>query len=175
MQKFDLNNPRTLASTGIMIALVAALTYFGKLPVTTPTGGYIHLGDAAVFFASFAFGPWVGMIAGGVGCGLADILGGYAHFAPLTLLVHGLQGYLAGWIAARGQSPVRLGLAFLAGAAVVIGGYYIGEALIPALGGPAYAWLEIPGNFMQEGFGLIGIAVYLAVVRAYPRILQTTG
>jgi energy-coupling factor transport system substrate-specific component len=174
MQKFDLSNPRTLASTGIMTALVAAMTLYGKLPIQTPTGGYIHLGDVAVFFASFAFGPWVGMIAGGVGCGIADVLGGYASFAPLTLVVHGLQGFLAGQIAGQEQQPLRLFLGYLAGAAVVVGGYYLGEYMIPAFGGPPAALAEIPGNLAQEGFGALGIAIYLAVARAYPRILQTT-
>lgn len=175
MQKFDLNNPRTLAVTGIMTALVAGLTAFGKLPITTPTGGYIHLGDVAVFFASFAFGPWVGLVAGGLGASIADVLGGYASFAPLTLVVHGLQGFVAGWVASRNKSPLWLVLAVLAGGLVVVVGYYLGESLIPTFGGPSAAYGEIPGNLVQEAFGAVGIVVYLAVVRAYPRIRQVSG
>jgi hypothetical protein len=58
---------------------------------------------------------------------------------------------------------------------VVIGGYYAGESLVPVLGGQAQAVAEIPGNLVQEAFGAIGIVVYLAVVRAYPRIRQANG
>ena len=45
------------------------------------------------------FGPWVGAIAGGLGTGVADLLGGYAQWAPLSFLIHGLQALLAGLIA----------------------------------------------------------------------------
>ena len=58
--KFDLNNPRTLATTAIMTALVLGLTLIHI--TTTPTGGYIHFGDIALYFAAFAFGPWVGLV-----------------------------------------------------------------------------------------------------------------
>jgi uncharacterized membrane protein len=173
LRTFNLNNPRTLASTGIMTALVVGLTLIHL--TTTPTGGYVHLGDIAVYFASFAFGPWIGMIAGGLGAGLADILSGYPSFAPLSLVVHGAQGFVAGWIASRDPHLVRwplLVLAVLAGAAIVIGGYYAGESLIPVLGGPAEALGEILGNLAQEAFGALGIVVYIAVARAYPRIRQ---
>jgi energy-coupling factor transport system substrate-specific component len=173
MQKFDLNNPRTLASTGVMSALVLGLTLIHL--TTTPTGGYVHLGDIAIYFASFAFGPWVGMVAGGLGAGLADVIGGAPQWAPLSLVVHGAQGFIAGWIVSRDPRPVQvllLILAVVAGAVVVIGGYYAGESLIPVLGGQANAVGEIPGNLAQEAFGALGIAVYIAVARAYPRIRQ---
>lgn len=166
--KFDLNNPRTLATTGIMTALVLGLTliHIG----VTPTGGYVHLGDIAVYFTAFAFGPWAGLVAGGLGAGLADVVSGYATFAPLSLIVHGAQGFVAGWIAYRNPTPVRLALAILAGALVVIGGYFAGESLVPVLGGLAAALGEIPGNIIQEIFGVLGVVVYLAVARAYPRL-----
>jgi uncharacterized membrane protein len=68
---------RTVAVTAIMIAVVA------------------------VSFAAFAFGPWIGLIAGGVGGGLADIIGGYALYAPLTFLAHGLEDLVVGCIGRR--------------------------------------------------------------------------
>ena len=173
MKHFDLNNPRTLAITGVMTALVLGLTMI-KIPVPGSLG-YVHPGDIAIYFASFAFGPWVGMIAGGVGTGLADVASGaYAIFAPLSLVVHGLQGLVAGWIAYGTLKPGRLGLGVLAGGLIVIAGYFAGEALVPVLGGPAVAVSEVPFNFMQELFGALGAFLYLAVVRAYPRLRQAT-
>lgn len=169
MQKFDLNNPRTLASTGIMTALVLGLTL---IHIATTGEGYVHLGDIAVYFASFAFGPWVGMVAGGVGAALADVLSGYGQYAPLTLVVHGLQGLVAGLIASRDPRVRKLVLGVLAGAAVILVGYYLGEYFIEPLGGPVQAYRDLPGNAVQELFGALGLVVYLGVVRAYPRIRQ---
>jgi energy-coupling factor transport system substrate-specific component len=166
--RFDLNNPRKLAITAIMTGLVLALTR----PIVPTPVGYIHLGDIAIYFASFAFGPWVGLIAGGIGTGLADILANYASFAPLSLIVHGAQGFVAGWIVWKNPTPARLALGVLVGALIVIGGYFAGESLVPVLGGPAKALAEVPFNAVQEVVGALGAVVYAAVARAYPRLRE---
>src|SRR5205814_1914609 len=93
--KFDLTNPRTLSMTAIMTALVLALTRAAIVPNGV---GYNHLGDVAVFFSAFAFGPWIGMISGGIGAALADLTAGYGNYAPLSLVVHGLEGFVIGYI-----------------------------------------------------------------------------
>lgn len=167
---YDLNNPRTLATTGIMTALVLGLTLIHL--TISPIGGYVHLGDIAIYFTAFAFGPWAGLIAGGLGTALADVVSGYAIFAPLSLVVHGLQGLLAGLIVRRQPSPLRLVLATVVGGLVLVAGYYVGEALIPVFGGPAMALSEVPFNLVQAAFGALGAVVYAAVARAYPALRQ---
>ena len=169
--KFDLDNPRTLATTAVMTALVLGLTLV-RIAVT-PINGYVHLGDIAIFFTSFAFGPWAGLVAGGLGTGLADVVSGYAIFAPLSLVVHGLQGLVAGWIVRRRPTSAGLVLGVLAGGVILVAGYFIGEAVVPVFGGPALALSEVPFNAVQAAFGSLGAVVYAAVVRAYPRLRQT--
>lgn len=167
--KFDLTNPRTLATTAVMTALVLALTR----PIVPTPVGYTHLGDVGIYFTAFAFGPWAGLVAGGIGTALADILSGtWAHFAPLSLIVHGLQGFASGWIYRQRPTISGLLLALLVGGLIVIGGYFLGETLIPIWGGPAGAVAELPFNAVQVLVGSIGGAVYLAVARAYPRITR---
>ncbi|MBN1123158.1 MAG: ECF transporter S component [Anaerolineae bacterium] len=170
MMKFDLNNPRTLAITAVMTALVWGLTMVHV--AITPAVGYVHLGDIVIYLASFAFGPWVGLIAGGLGTGLADIVSGYASFAPLSLVVHGLQGFVAGWIAYRKPNAGRLALGVIIGGLILVSGYFAGEALIAIYGGPVVAASEVPFNAVQAGFGALGAVVYAAVARAYPRLRQ---
>ena len=111
--KFDLNNPRTLATTAVMTALVLGFTLIHI--AVTPTGGYVHLGDIAIYFTAFAFGPWAGLVAGGLGTGLADVVAGYASFAPLSLVVHGVQGFVSGLIVRNSLKAGRLGLGVLVG------------------------------------------------------------
>ena len=165
--KFDLNNPRTLATTAVMTALVLGLTliHIAQTPV-----GYIHLGDIAVYFTAFAFGPWVGLVAGGLGAALADVISGWASFAPISLIVHGAQGFVAGWLTRDRPTPARLIAGVVAGSVILIVGYFAGESLIPTFGGPAYAITEVPWNAVQELVGSLGIALYVAVARAYPRL-----
>lgn len=165
--KFDLDNPRKLAVTAIMIALVLALTR----PIVPTPVGYVHLGDSAIYFAAFAFGPWTGLLAGGLGTALADLLTGeFAIFAPLSLIVHGIQGFVAGWIYFKRRDGIGLTLGTVIGGLIVIAGYFAGEALVPIWGGLGNALGEVPFNFVQVLVGSVGTLVFVAVSRAYPRI-----
>ena len=166
--KFDLTNPRTLATTAIMTALVLGFTLIHIIP--TPIGGYAHLGDIAINFAGLAFGPIIGLIAGGIGAALADVLGGYGSFAPLTLIVHGLQGLIVGYVFWTRRSTATMIGAVIAGALIVIAGYFIGETLF--YGGVAAASSEVVANIFQEVVGAFGILVYIAIQRAYPRLTR---
>jgi len=157
----------TIAITGIMIAVTAVFTLLVRVPIPA-TQGYFNFSDVAIYFASFAFGPWVGLVAGGVGTALADILGGYAQFALLTFFAHGLEGLAAGYLA-RKKSGWWLLLAWGVGALCMIGIYFLGEFYIFGIGPEAFA--EIPVNLLQNAVGgLVGIPLYYAVKRAYPPI-----
>ncbi len=174
MQKQSLD-PRQVAVTAVMTAVIFVLTRAIQIP--TPARGYIHLGDAAIFFAAFAFGPWVGGIAGGLGTALADISsGGYAVWAPFSFLIHGLQGWVVAMIVGyparlqrRQGEWYRMVLAVGAGSAIVVGGYLPAGLILVG----AEALGEIPANIIQAlSGGLIGAPLYLAVRAAYPPLTQ---
>ena len=95
--KFD---AKTLAA----IAVMAALTTVATILITVPfpaTGGYFNLGDTIVVTTSLIFGPIVGAIAGGVGSGLADFMGGWMAFIIPTTVIKGLEGFVVGYIAGK--------------------------------------------------------------------------
>jgi uncharacterized membrane protein len=165
--KTKLHNPQILAITAIMTALIIALTR----PLIPTMTGYIHLGDIAVFFTALTFGPWIGMIAGGLGTGLADILTGkYAFFAPLSIVVHGTQGFVTGWIYQKWPSKLGMWLSIFIGGCIVIFGYFLGKILLPIWGGFASAVASLPFDIAQVLVGALGGLLHLAVVRAYPRL-----
>ncbi len=162
---------RRITITALMAALIFVLTALPRIP--TPIGGYVHLGDVGITFAALAFGPWVGMLAGGLGTALADIAGGYAQFALASLLTHGLQGLLVGLIVRRQLNKITLVLAVVAGAVTVVAGYFIAAALMFGLGD---AMLEVTANTLQGlTGGIIGAPLYLAVKRAYPPLARYRG
>jgi uncharacterized membrane protein len=161
---------RTVALTGLMIAVVAAFTLLIRIPIAA-TGGYVNLSDVAVFFTAFTLGPIPGLVAGGVGTGLADIIGGFPEFAWLSFIAHGLEGYLAGYIALRGVGGRSMFLGWLVGAAAMVTCYFLGEALILTGIGPALG--ELPFNVLQVIIGgVVGAALTIAVRQAYPPITQ---
>ena len=76
--------PAMIGLLAVLIALVAVFTLLPRVPVPA-TGGYANLSSVAITFTGLVFGPFVGAIAGGVGTAIADLLGGFLPFAPLSL------------------------------------------------------------------------------------------
>ncbi|MGI6208201.1 MAG: ECF transporter S component [Anaerolineae bacterium] len=147
-----------------LMAVTTVLTLLVRVPVA-PTRGYIHLGDVGVYFAAFTFGPVMGLLAGGLGTALADVFGGYAHWAPLTLVFHGVQGYLAGVLGYR-AIPSRQILGWAVGGVIMVGGYFLAEVLLYGLGA---ALVEMPANVIQGlAGGLVAIPLSAAIRRTWP-------
>jgi uncharacterized membrane protein len=164
-------DPRMLAVTAVMIAIVFVLTRMIQVP--TPVVGYIHLGDAGIFFSAFAFGPWVGAVAGGLGTALADLTSPYAQWAVFSLLVHGLQGWVAGWLAGKVRGVVGLLLAAVVGGVIVVVGYLLAGTLLVGFGA---ALTEVPLNLVQVvGGAVVSVPLFLVVRQAYPPITRLGG
>ena len=122
-----------IASIAVLSAITAVFTIMVRIPVA-PTRGYINLGDVAIFFTALVFGPVTAFIAGGLGTALADILGGYGQWAPISFAVHGIQGLLIGIVYGKMLLKETSGMiniffkgliCFLAGAVVMVGGYFL--------------------------------------------------
>lgn len=161
-------SPAWIALVGLLIALTAVFTLVVRVPVPA-TQGYVNLSAVAITFAGLVFGPWAGMAAGGVGAAIADLLGGYTQFALLSLVAHGLEGFVIGLLGRGRKSLPGMVLAWLPGALAMIAGYLVGEGLF-LTGWPA-AIAEMPFNAFQALLGaLVGIPLVVAVRRAYPPV-----
>jgi uncharacterized membrane protein len=151
-----------------MTAIVYILTRVVQVP--TPVVGYIHLGDVGVFFSAFAFGPVIGAVAGGLGTALADLTSPYAQWAIFSLLIHGAQGWVAGWICTRWQDVKGLVLATAVGGVIVVVGYLLAGTILVGFGA---ALTEIPLNLVQvAGGAVVSVPLFAAVRQAYPPIMR---
>jgi uncharacterized membrane protein len=158
---------RTIALIAILTAVTIVFTLAVRIPFA-PTRGYFTLADVGVYFAGFAFGPTIGFIVGGLGTGLADILGGYAHFAIWSFLIHGVQGLLAGFLGYR-TTLSGMVAGWVAGAAAMVGGYFIVELFLYGAGPAGSEATTI--NLPQAAIGgFVAILLVRAVRRAYPQI-----
>jgi uncharacterized membrane protein len=155
------------ALTAIFAALIYILTAFLAIPVPA-TGGYINLGDMLVMFTALLFGPIVGGLAGGFGSMLADILSPYYIYAPATLIIKGIEGFIIGIISNPRKNNSRLSyrdlIAVLIGGILIPLGYFIYEAFILNLG-IVVALVEVPGNFFQFGFAAISSTLLITATR----------
>ena len=163
-------SPAMIALIALLIALTTVFTLVVRVPVPA-TQGYVNLSAVAIAFAGLVFGPWVGLAAGGVGAALADLMGGYAQFALLSLVAHGLEGLVIGLLGRGRRTVVGMALAWLPGMLVMVAAYLIGEGLF-LTGWPA-ALAESPLNAFQGLLGAVGgIPLVLAGRRAYPPVDQ---
>ncbi len=81
------------------IALFAALCYIALTVFFIPFANmYIHFGNLIVVLAALLIGGWQGGLAGSVGMGLYDILGGHADSAPKTFVLKLLIGLATGLV-----------------------------------------------------------------------------
>jgi len=89
-----------LAVTAVFTALVCAATVM--LQVSIPeTKGYFNVGEVMVYTTAIVFGPRIGMMAGGLGSALADVVSGYILYAPATLVIKGCEGLIVGLLSQR--------------------------------------------------------------------------
>lgn len=168
---------RLIAVTGVMTAVVFVLTRFVTFSVGP--GGYLHLGDIAIYVTAFLFGPLVGLISAAVGTTLADLNLGYGAWAPGTFVIHGLQGLVAGLIAWR-RGTIAMVVAGIVGGAILMVGYFTYQwamvsagSLDPDEGETAFATAVnyIGANLFQGFIGMVvAIPLVIALYQAYPPV-----
>ena len=153
---------KELAITAICIVLVYVFTAVVnvKLPIAA-AGGLIHLGNVPLFIAAILFGKRTGMIAGGIGMGLFDLLSGWTLWAPFTLVTVGIMGLVVGLVTEKKKSFPRYILAMVLACIIKIVGYYIAEGII--YGNWVAPVASIPGNLVQ-----IGVAAVITLIVIEP-------
>lgn len=157
-------NIQFITITAIFIALTYVFTAFinVRLPIAA-NGGLIHLGNVPLFIGAIIFGKRTGMIAGGVGMALFDLLSGWTLWAPFTLVIVGVMGWVVGKVTEK-ESHQRFHwylIAIVLACAIKVGGYYLAEVAI--YGNWVAPVSSIPGNLVQ--IWVAGVIVLIVVGR----------
>ena len=140
----------------VMSSLFAALICVATLVVQIPipaTHGYINLGDCFVILSGFLLGPLYGALASGIGSALTDVISGYAIYAPATFIIKAMMAVMVSVITRKRKTVLRAAPAAFTAEIIMIGGYYIFEALILKYGSAALA--GVPMNLIQGGAGIV--------------------
>ena len=161
---------RNLVFTAVLAALTTAFTLI-SIPLAT---GYFNFGDLVIFIASVMLGPLYGAIVGAIGGALGDLILSYFFYAPFTLVIKALEGFIVGLLykavskfCKNNKSNIlemvfTLLINLLAGCVMALG-YFLAEGVLLSedhwVGGIA----NLPFNILQ---GVISAGV--AVVLLYP-------
>lgn len=131
--------------SAMLCALTCVATAFIKIPLAVT--GYVHLGDVFVFLSCVFLPLPYAVISAGVGSAFADIVSGYALYAPITLASKCLMAMLFSLCFSRGKNFGNIlgAAAATAGMAFV---YFLYELF---LYGFAVSVANVPFNLMQGG------------------------
>ena len=148
----------------VLVALGIALVAITTLLIRIPNGlqGYVNVGDAVIFIFAALVDPIDTLLIGGIGSAISDVAGGYAYYAIFTLIIKGIEGY----VASRLYKQWNKGwFAFIIAALCMIGGYIIADSIVNQS-----IWLglaSVAGNLVQGGASvIIAIALEPAIKRA---------
>lgn len=139
----------------MLVAVTVVISRFFIIPVPM-THGNVNLCDAGIFIAALMYGKRDGFIVGALSGFLLDLISGYSQYMFFSLVVHGLEGLVAGWIGKKNDRLSQV-IAVTVGVVVMVVGYLISDTILYSL---TPAVIGVPMNFLQGAVGaVIGIPV----------------
>ena len=160
----------TVAS--MLAAMTCVATMIIKVP-TIGTNGYVNIGDALVLISAWIMGNPYGALAAGIGSALADILSGYASYAPATAVIKYAMAFFCALISTSMiRNNSKRFLAHIVGSVVaeviMIAGYFAYESTVLGYGLAAAA--SIVSNAVQGGVCIVLGNALIQVLLRIPAI-----
>ncbi len=163
-----------LVLTALMMCLIMVAILFIRVPIPF-TQGYVHLGDAMIFLAVMVLGWKRGAAAAAIGGMLADIIGGFAAWAPWTFAIKGIMAIILGLIIMKAAEKEETSykkfmfieiLGMIAAGIFMTAGYFAAEGIM--YGNWVTAALGIPWNIGQFAVGMVLAAAIAAALCKTP-------
>lgn len=158
----------------VLCAVFAALTCLATLviQIPSPLSGFMNLGDALVLTSAVLLGPLYGTAAAGIGSCLADILSGYAVYAPATLIIKALMALVFCLLLHVIRRPRFLAalVGAVAAESVMVFGYFAYDAFF--LGFGMGAAVGIPANLIQAVLGIVIAMFLIPLLKKIPYIFD---
>ena len=165
-----------LVMTALMLCLVLLATFAIRIPAPF-TQGYVHLWDTYIFVSVLLLGKRNGAVAAGFGSAMADLLGGFAMYAPWTLIIKFLMAYIMG-IFVELSTKRKKHLGKLAGVPIiqVIGMFIAGVIMVAGYavvdgvfaGNMLAGILGVPFNVIQFATGIVLALLIIATLYKTP-------
>ena len=140
-----MQNDKTKKLTLLAVLTALSVTFLFVAKIPTPTG-LLTLVDAGIYFTAFYLGKKEGAIVGGLSAFLIDLLSSAPQWMFISLLIHGAQGYFAGF---KGKYRI---VGLLLATIAMVGGYALASIFMYGIGS---AVVEIIPNFCQNALGLV--------------------
>ena len=152
----------------IISAMLASLTCVATMiiKIPTPLHGYANLGDCVVLLSAFLLPVNYGFCAAAIGSALADILSGYAAYAPATFIIKGLMVVAVYLIYKQFKNKKKFIGKIISGIiaeAVMVEGYFVFEGFLYGFGA---SLVNIPANAVQ---GIVGLIMGILLINVFEK------
>lgn len=162
------NKLKLMTVTALLTALNIVISRILIIPIPF-THGNINLCDAGIFIIAMLYGPWPGLFAGAVSGFLLDLISGYSQYMFFSLIVHGLEGLLVGflfqYLHAEKSKMKQIGI-MLVGTLIMVAGYFCSDSILYNV---QTGLLGIPMNCIQ---GVVGLVVALLLTPQLRKIIK---
>ncbi len=152
---------RKIVTAAMFAALVCIATMIIRIP--SPFKGYLNLGDCVVLLSGWMLSPLYGFLTAGFGSALADVLIGYAVYAPATFVIKGMMAlvtcFIYKWLYNKIGDTVSRLVGGVVAEALMIFGYFLFEGIMYGFTPSA---LNIPANLVQ---GLVGLVAGIVIIK----------
>ena len=176
---------KQLAFSAVFTALCCVSTLLITIPL--PASGYFNTGDVFVLLSGWFLGPVYGVFSAAIGSALADVLSGYALYAPATFFIKGIDAFVAYLVWVFFKKLIKKeefdflprALGALTGEGVMVFGYFLYESILFGFLG---AIPNILGNSLQGACCLV-LAIALCSIlysvkpvrRFFPLLVATAN
>lgn len=145
---------KKIAYSAMFAAIIFVLT---MIHVPMGAGGYVHIGDAAIYIAGACLGGPYALLSAAIGAAIADLVSGFPMYAIFSVVIKVLVALP--FVLTRKKSKKILtlttGLLTIASGIITVLGYYIADLFLYREGAIA----DVPGNLIQA----VGSAVVFIV------------
>lgn len=172
---------KQLTTIAMFVALVTVATVVIAIPA--PAGGFLNVGDTVVLIAAACLGPIGGMVAGGLGSCIADLILGYGMYAPFTLVIKGLEGLICGGLIllydrTLGKRYKNYIAQVIAGVIAMIIAALTMSSLYCIADGILYGWgaaiVNAPVNLLQGAIGIVAGSIIVYALNL-PKLAKRFG
>lgn len=161
-----------LVCAALLAAMTCVVTMILPIKISYGNGGYIHPGDGFVLLSGIILGPVYGGFAAAIGSMLADLLSGYAQYAPATFLIKFLAAAI-GAISYRRIPYNSVIVSGIFGGVIVTIGYFLYDSFLS--GTTAAALSGVPFNLLQCIMGIVIASIILPLLLRVPQIKNIMG
>lgn len=167
-----------LTYTAALTALVVATSAIPFIPM--PPFGNLYWCDCIIFLAAYLLDPFAAFICGGIGTLLYDVIIANTAMMFPSLIIHGLQAAVVSTLFhflfshfPKKLEPLWAAICSVAGAVVVIAGYFILRFYINGYALETCGYKAI-ANVIQEVVG-IAIAMVICYATTFKKQLEKNG